>query len=403
MEITFQEFHVKQPDYPTVHPTDHYYFAVAKRLLGILANSREGARVNPAVLKRTAIALCGYFQDVVSDTGYWRSFVDACRRMYGFSTPFNPEGEDYIEYELNVEDLRFLIWYLIAMTDMERRDLYPHHPMVADMADRCFAYLSEQYEEAPEPEDYNMVRGLDFYDAQDHEKIYELGNWLFLHCYLLTPAFALSLNQLISDPEIGGSDDLTKLQNALDKAMMEEPTGPLAFFIPEWLKLIIAGKLPGEDIGRHHEAEEQPDHNMYTAFVKATGGEVVKYFADYAELNQFLIEGMGWEKDVEHFAMLKDSRWLALKVDQKRGMLVARDVARAIADPLNPYYDKEYAREHAFDFLTVRGRCPADLTRYACEHGYLPDAVFPGTDDHETVQRHWDFIMRCYLQQYYRD
>lgn len=403
-KITFNEFHIKQPDYPEKYPTDLYYCGIAIKLQTIITNSPGGMKLNPGLVKRMAIALTGYFQDVVSDTGYWRSMVDACRRMYGFSTPFNPEGEDYIDYELNVEDVRFLVWYLIAMIDTTRRDLYPHDALVEGIAQRCFDYLAEQYEDAPEPEGYNQVLGLDFYDPQDHEKIFELGQWLFMHCYLVAPAFALTLSEIVSDPEIGKSDDLTRLQNALDQAMMESPTGPLAFFIPEWLKLIIAGKLPEEGFkSKKEEQKGEENHPVYDKFVSGTGGKEVKYFADYAEMHKFLVDSLGWEDEGIHFPQLKDEKWLVMMVHPKRGMLLARDVARAIADPENPYYDRDYAKKNAFDFLTVRGRCPADLTKYACEHGYLPDAVFPGTDDHEIVERHWDFIMRCYLQLYYRD
>lgn len=89
-------------------------------------------------------------------------------------------------------------------------------------------------------------------------------------------------------------------------------------------------------------------------------------------------------------------------VSRDKGMLVAVDIARCISHPSNPIYDKEYARHHAIELLTERGRCPGDLLRYVCSNGWLPDAVFPGSDDHRLVADNWDFISRCYLQQYYR-
>ncbi|MDE6841912.1 MAG: DUF3843 family protein, partial [Muribaculaceae bacterium] len=69
-----------------------------------------------------------------------------------------------------------------------------------------------------------------------------------------------------------------------------------------------------------------------------------------------------------------------------------------------------YARTHAIDLLTERGRCPHDLLERIWHEGWLPDAVFPGDypDEesrvaaHSLVTENHDFIARCYLQQYYR-
>ena len=120
-------------------------------------------------------------------------------------------------------------------------------------------------------------------------------------------------------------------------------------------------------------------------------------------MKRFFIDNMDWDKNQEHLPVLKNECDFVVLVNPRRGMLVARNAARCIADPDNPLYDRGYARRNAFDFLTVRGRCPADLVKFAFENHWLPDAVFPGTDDNSLVERNHDFIARCYLQQYYRD
>ena len=119
-------------------------------------------------------------------------------------------------------------------------------------------------------------------------------------------------------------------------------------------------------------------------------------------MNRFFIEALGWEKDTEHLSQVKNGRDFVLLVNPKKGMLMARNVAKCIADPENPLYDKLYARKMAIELLAVRGLCPVDLLKYVLKHGWLPDACFPDSDNTELVARNADFIARCYLQDYYR-
>ncbi len=397
--ISLDEFRIWQPSFPTEEVTDKYYLGIANKLLDIYVASGILKEIPERLVKRMCLCITGYFQDIVADAGIWRSFVDACRKLYGYSVPFHEEGEKYVDYELNIEDIRFLTWYSLAMVFEDMRDLYPHDSRILDLAEKWFGFLAEVYDDAPVPEGYNISRGLEFHDPEDSEKIYHLGHWLFLHCYLMTPAFALTLSQIMADPELMKSQDITLLQNRIEQSMMEDPTGPLSLFIPEWLQLIIEGKMPKERVDDNNKDR----HPYYLKFTEATGGKELKYFGDYQEMNRFFIEKMGWDKDQEHLPMMKSERDFVIMVNPTRGMLVARNVARCIADPENPYYDKEYAQKNAIDLLTVRGRCPADLVKYACKHGWLPDAMFPESDDHMLVETNWDFIARCYLQQYYRD
>ncbi|MDE6338642.1 MAG: DUF3843 family protein, partial [Muribaculaceae bacterium] len=237
MNIDIKEFLIRQPSFPKQVGTDQYYLAVANKLLDIFNKSVLGNDVPENVGKRMCLGLIGYFQDIIADAGIWRSFINANRKLYGFSIPFHTHGEEYVDYELNREDVRFLTWYFIAMSYEDMRDIYPHDARIMALADSWYDYLDSIYEESPEPEDYNIARGLELKDPEDQEAIYHLGQWLFLHCYLMTPAFAMTLSEIMSDPELMSGEDITKLHSRMEQSMMEDPTGPLAFFIIEWLRL----------------------------------------------------------------------------------------------------------------------------------------------------------------------
>ena len=400
--ISKQQFLVRQPAYPQLTLTDPYYYDVANRLAAKIRDEKLLEGWPESVTDRVALGLTGYLQDILTDSGIWRSFIERCHVLYGHWVPFFPTGEDYIPHELNLPDVRFLIWYILCMTYEERRVWNPMDERILRAAEALHAELDRIYEDpdAPMPEDYHISKGLELNNPAEADEVFRFGNWLFMHCYLMTPAFALTLSEMMADPAMRDDKDMEKLRKALEEAMMEVPTGPLALYLREWLFLIVEGKMPPEP-RRPAPQTSGGEHPYYTKFVAATGGERIKFFHTYDELNRFFIDALGWDEG-ENLAQLKPYSDFVLLVNPEKGMLAARDVARCIKLPGNPCYDEEYARDHAIDLLTVRGLCPGDLLQYVLEHKALPDARFPGSDDTRLVDANADFISRCYLQMYYR-
>lgn len=376
--MDYRDFAVRQPGYPSEGKHSEWYYRIAEALEGVVAD--RWADLDADLRMEVALTLTDYLQDIVADGGLWRGFVDENRRLYGWSVPFHEIPENYVDFELNREDVRFLVWYAVAMLSEELRDLYPHDERVFRTADRCYELLATVYEDAPAEHDWRLGLGLEMDCADDRPELLKLGRWLYTASYLLTPAATQDLRDGLAETEL-----------------VDYPTGPLALFVPEWISLVVAGQVPDEP------KAEGEEHKFYRQFTDATGGERVRFFDSYESMNRFFIEQMGWEAGKEHLAQAKGADDYALMVDPHRGMLMARNVARCIAAPGNAMYDPEYAHKHAFELMTRRGACPADLVRYSLEHGWLPDAVFPGTTDTRLVQDNADFIARCYLQMYYRD
>lgn len=400
-KITEREFLLRQPSFPESSETDSFYIRIANRLLESIENNEFGKTMPDGLARHVALTLTDYLQDITADAGIWRSFIDANRELYGWSVPFYDSSDQYVDYELNKEDIRFLVWYVAAMLWEEARSIYPLDKKLLGLADSCFDILDEEYEEAPVNESYNIARGLEFNDPEDSEKIYHLGNWLFLHSYLMTPAFAMALQEIMSDYDPAVADSDTVLNNRLEEAMLENTTGPLALFIPEWVYLIVERRLP-VSVTSNNQSGEGKLHPYYKSFIDATGGKEIAFFESYQKMNEFFIHALGWEDGVEHLAQAKGASDYVLMVDPGKGMLMARGIARCIASPDNAMYDQSYASSHAFELLTRRGLCPGDLLRYIFKNNWLPDAVFPGTGDKELVYRYCDFIARCFLQIYYR-
>ncbi len=399
-KLTMQKFLVRQPAYPEETSTDKFFFDLANRLLEVTEKEHLFPSFPDVALRQCALSVIGYYQDVIADAGVWHAFINENRRLFGRHLPFYETPEDYIEYELNEEDVRFMCWYTLAMSWEKKRDMDPMDPEILKGARRWYDILEEKYEEAPVPEDYHLAHELEVHAAEDREKIMTLANWLYFNCYLMIPANTMNLSKILEEPEVKADDSREALTRRLQKAMSEDPTGPLALYVKEWVYLILHDKMPPKP--RKKEDEEAPaEHPYYTAFMQATGGKRIQYFSNYSQLNRFFIEALGWSQGEDHLPQLKNSSDFVLLVNPEKGMLLAKGVARCIADPENPLYDPAYAYKHAFELLTVRGRCPGDLLNFIYEHKWLPDAHFPGNGDLKLVAENWIFIARCYLQQYY--
>lgn len=396
--ITMPQFILRQPGAPEETKTDAYYLALANRLVAITGEGGLLPSYPLKVVERAAMAVVGYYQDVICDAGIWRTFISENRRLYGYTVPFYDGGDDYMDFELNRIDVRFMLWYSLSMNYEEKRVENPLSEEILAAADAWWNELERVYDESPMPEDFRLAHELEMHAEEDSDAIFRLGNWLFMHCYLMTPAYALTLSEIASSIDLSKEENIGELQRRMEQSMMEDPTGPLALYLREWLYLIVEGRLPRKS----PKKEEVETHKYFTAFTNATGGEIIKFFASYEEMNRFFIEALGWSENEDHLPQLKGENDFILMVNKEKGMLLAKNIARCIAHPQNHLYDKEYAHSHAIELLTERGCCPGDLLRYVCENGWLPDAVFPGSSDTALVADNWDFISRCYLQQYYR-
>lgn len=109
--ISKQQFLMWQPAAPQEKSTDTYYLSLANRLAAIAKDKGLFPHYPEKAVERAALALVGYYQDVICDAGVWRSFISENRRLYGFTVPFYDDGGDYLDYELNQIDVRFMVWY----------------------------------------------------------------------------------------------------------------------------------------------------------------------------------------------------------------------------------------------------------------------------------------------------
>lgn len=241
--ISKEQFLLRQPAMPRETETDDFYFNISNRLVDLAKEKKLFPSYPEKVVERAALALIGYYQDVICDGGIWRSFITECRRLYGVTVPFYAmSSEGYTDYELNKADVQFMVWYALSMNYENLRVCYPFNHEIIEGSEVWFEELERHYEEAPIPAEYRFSAELEIHSEEDRPEIMRLANWLFLHCYLMTPAFALTLSEIASEYDLSSDDAVLEMQKRLDIAMWKDPTGPLALYLGEWLYLIILKK-----------------------------------------------------------------------------------------------------------------------------------------------------------------
>lgn len=140
---------LKLHPYKIADSTDNYYTDLANRIFQALQNTPLGLRLDAEVKETMSLCISAWFEDVISGTGMWQVFTAECERRYGSKLPFYHLGDDYYPDEINVEDVRFLVWHYLQQT---RPDdvLNPEDPNIEMAANSVYGLLDKEYEHAPE-------------------------------------------------------------------------------------------------------------------------------------------------------------------------------------------------------------------------------------------------------------
>ena len=344
--------------YTTVCSSDTFFVELANKLYAAchLEELPETFR------KNLSLYVAAYLEDIISGLGLWQGFTTAHTRLYGRCLPFYSTGKDYIKGEVNLEDVRFIIWNTCQKAPYSHGYVNPLDTSILKQAQAFLPLLEEAYEVAPENEllkDY-------FAGYADEKEADRKLSWLFGHTYLTEPSMLPYIERVAPD----------------DRFII--PTGPLALFLHEWIEL-LAGKQAAcwKSVPRLYQEEKempetilQKNAEIYRLFTLWTGGRKIIYLNGYASLKRFLVEILQWPDDENHtLPQMKSCRNFVLMVDEQKGLLLAKDVCEYIADTENPYYDQEEASQNAFRMLTEEMLCPPDLLHYCIEKNLLPDTV----------------------------
>lgn len=248
MEIRVKDYMERQPSSSKVEPTDQFYLWIALRLAKVWDESPWLRHLDDDVRRDVVLAVTGYYQDIVADGGLWRSFVNLHLRRHGKLLPHGVNLDEYIEFELNLDDVRHVIWWTIA-GEQGIDALDPHDAGLEALAMAFHMILEEEYEEAPVPEQFCIARRVDFDNPADAQSIYDYAYWLYWRSFLLRPSSQQVMERAMPEAHdiiarVGEADARPLLQDLNDRLMATMPSGPIPLTIAQWLRLIINDELP---------------------------------------------------------------------------------------------------------------------------------------------------------------
>lgn len=408
-------------DWLSLHPymqstsVDAYYTNIANRIYDILVATELTNSFQGDEAKQIAIRMAGYYEDVISHTNIWRSFINEFNEHYGHYLPFYETSDHYYEDEANLEDVRFLLWHFTQQYHGWRKGTFvnPDNPTNQAASNMIYKIFCDEWTAAPENERMQQLFSKETrYD--DPKKYNELLYWFHYNSYWVTDT----------------NDELTETT----KAYWEKNQSPvnhadvlaihnllahvsrlpfMGYTSPKWLSRIIPTDHPDYAIFQQAADESmafvdpeekkrreavQPDYEKFKA---AYPDDLIVYMKSEQEFYDLLTEKIGM--NFTEGAPRPGERRFGVYASPEDGIQLLTLDIECIKDEKNPFYDEEYAKKAALGFFIVK-HCSTSILIEMVKRGMLPDAQTKsliGTDRGKSIiQDNWQFLIEYFHKEF---
>ncbi|HET9056089.1 MAG TPA: DUF3843 family protein [Chitinophagaceae bacterium] len=134
--------------------TDNYYLKICNDVKKVITTNKQSFVLQRYLdnedINLLSCFLTSYFEDLISETNIWTSFVKTHQRLYRKQLPFYNLVE-YYEEEINPQDISFLIWYFLN-TVQEEKFISPFNDFIVETAEKIVDVFDKEWEYAPENE-----------------------------------------------------------------------------------------------------------------------------------------------------------------------------------------------------------------------------------------------------------
>ncbi|MDH6358847.1 DUF3843 family protein [Parabacteroides sp. PF5-9] len=406
------EFH----PYTQTHQVDIYYTGIANRICDIFRKAELTNSYTSTEAKQICMRLTAYFEDIVSQTGIWQAFIKQHHILYGSYLPFYPINQEYYMDEVNLEDVRFLVWHFTQQYYGTNTNTFidPEAVILAEISDQVFHLFSDEWAEAPENEKMQKLFAPETrYNAQD---AYEsLLFWFYYDSYLMVDSgqqLNTTMRMLWEQGNVTKENANQMFTHYFQRLAYNAPTAMLALTAPQWLELILPEAHPDKtsfkeiangSVNKITEEVLKRSKKDYNKFIKTTDGQPIVYFTQVGEMTDFLTQklGMSMGKDFNIPSTMKELKKLALYAVPEEGVQILSTDLEAIKDEHNPFYEKQ--PQKAVSFFLIK-HCSVFLLQQMMERGMLEDASIFAEEGFERgkaiIQNNWRFIVRYFLREY---
>ena len=228
--------------YKQTNSVDQYYVGIANEIHKRLYSSTiADAFEEEENIRYTSLCLAAWFEDVISQTGIWQAFTAECRKRYGAHLPFYPIKGDNLPKEINLEDIRLLLWHHIQYLCRGISAINPENPGIEQTAQEIYGLLAEEYETAPENE---RMQEFLYHSAMGEEDFFhyrEILDWFHYQCYFNIENVAQCRDEaerLLDDEKITPEMAETLIYATRTSLTFKGRRNLLSLTSPEWLALI---------------------------------------------------------------------------------------------------------------------------------------------------------------------
>ena len=228
--------------YKQTNSVDQYYVGIANEIHKRLYSSTiADAFEEEENIRYTSLCLAAWFEDVISQTGIWQAFTAECRKRYGAYLPFYPIKGDYFPDEINLEDIRFLLWHHIQYLCRGISAINPENPGIEQTAQKIYGLLAEEYETAPENERMQEFLYHSAMGEEDFFRYREILDWFHYQCYFNIENVAQyrdEAERLLDDEKITPEMAETLIYATRTSLTFKGRRNLLSLTSPEWLALV---------------------------------------------------------------------------------------------------------------------------------------------------------------------
>lgn len=173
-----------ESDWTGTHPNhtrcgcDKFYARLVNTILDEFRKLNLQPNMPVNCVYASAMSIAAYLEDIKSDLGVWNAVRSLYKERYGNKIPFYEVTDDYYDDDLNVEDIRILIWQAFNRCgNYEGRTFSPFSMAVFKMAEVAYGVLVDNFDDAPVANRVNDYINKVFKKG-DYYELRALGLWL---------------------------------------------------------------------------------------------------------------------------------------------------------------------------------------------------------------------------------